>query len=175
MCKGVNEGLSMVMKNWRRYVTGQENYLWYCHSPVKVNASNTSSGAMRELDQISDQCIGHTPSDTAQETHCLWALSVLDTHSILIRGNPSVLHTWYDPRETQLWKRSLEIRVNGSRDLPEHSFYSMLMKPGLDTVFSSKTTYAVSCFNTACTKRKSWRKGKGTEYDVFCVCVCIFL
>lgn len=90
MCKGVNEGLSMVVKNSRRCVIGQEAYLCHCHKPVGGNASSTSLGAMWELDQISDQCPGHTHSEAAQELHCLQALSVLGTHSILRGGNPAV-------------------------------------------------------------------------------------
>ena len=86
------------------------------------------------------------------------------------RRKPSCFYTWYDPRETWLWKRSLERRVNDSQrhqDFPEHSFYSMLMKPGLYAISLSKTSDTISCFGTAYTKRKSWRRGRGTEYDVF--------
>lgn len=170
MRKGVNEGLFTVMKNSRRCVISPENYLCLCHRLVDGNASNISLGAMWELSQLWDQCLGSTHGGGGSGTplplgsFCAWHTQ----HPP--RRKPSCFYTWSDPRETWLWKRSPERRVNDSQrrqDFPEHSFYSVLMKPGLLAISSSKMSDTVRCFGTAFTKRESWRRGKGTEYDVF--------
>lgn len=158
------------MRNSRRCVISSENYLCHCHRLVDGNASNILLGAMWELSQLWDQCPGSTHRGGSSGTPlplgflCAWHTQRSP------RRKPSCFYTWSDPGETRLWKRNPERRVNDfqqHQDFPEHSFYSVLMKSGLVAISSSKTSDTVSCFGTAYTKRKSWRRGKGTEYGVF--------
>ena len=89
--RGVNEGLLVGMKNRRSSVVQVKKTISTSSHANGENVANTSLGAMRELNQIPDQCPRHTHTMEAHYIHCLLD-TVLGTHSHSHRRKPSCFY-----------------------------------------------------------------------------------